>query len=420
MILRLTEYGAMVPWPQGRPLAELKRESARWKELLGLRETPFEVQRRGSQFWIRARGVTGFIAVGDLKIEIAPKFLAHSANHRWQSALWRILSLLDDELPTDFDVTAGQSDDSLPDLMGRVLLHSLRAGRLQGWPRGYSERRESLPVYRGRLDLARISELVIAPYALPCIFDVYDEDTPLGRLLKWAAHALAETVESSVLARALEDEFNALGEVSNHPPGLIEAENLRLPFQFAYLEPALGVARLLLRCQSLEHREEEEAAPGFLWKSADVFERFVRFLLERVCLRQNWQLTNPVQRLARAQTRATPHLITIPDYLISARGRVIVALDAKYKTGSPKSSDVYQVMAAGRINSCAQVGLIYPAFNRKTPDRAWIIRGAGNPHQLSALFVDLLQMNQADGGDILTRALTQRLVRLANPKQPNL
>lgn len=421
MRLTLTEYAKFGSrWPtESGELAELRAESLRWKTALGLRETPFALVRgrggRGGQIGIKARGVTGFLSIGAVRIEVAPKFLRPETGQNWHAALWRILALVEESPTLAPPVTAGiTGEESLPDLLGWILLDGLRRAQMSGFPRGYSEHEGALPTLRGRLDTARLGDLLVQPHLLPCIYDVYDEDVPLNRLLRWAATALAGAVQSPRLSRALEDEAAGFLGVSSHPPGLIEAENLVLPLQHAHLQGALGVARLLLRRQTLQHGDEDHAAPGYLWNSADVFEKFVRYLLHEVCARRGWRLEKPPQILARGISPGAKRITTIPDFLIYRGGKVILALDAKYKVGDPRSDDVYQIMAAGRINACPHVCLVYPAPSSLSPARSWRISGLGNPQKLTSLYVDPIQMATKEGEQALLQQLTNDLALVLN------
>ncbi len=419
MLLSLVEQNKKwTEWPSSVPVDALRAQSRLWKKALRLKEEPFPVvSGRGGKSFVQAKGVTGFLSVGSLRVEVAPKFLSAGGmdNRAWHGALWRILSLIEDEPLSMPSVTAQEtSEEALPDLLGWILLDGLRRAQSLGLPRGYTEQEGSLPVLRGRLDSSRLGELLWQPHLLPCVFDVYAEDVPLNRLLRWAASSLAEVVESSSLSRSLSDESMALGEVSPHPPGLVEAENLFLPVQHAHLEGAFHVARLLLRRQSLQHEVDDHAAPAYLWKSSDVFERFVRYLLAQVCARRGWHLSKPTQPLAQPLSPKAERITTIPDYLISSHRKVLLSLDAKYKVGQPKSDDVYQVMAVGRINACPHVGLIYPAPFAGATARTWRICGLGDPQKLTALYVDLLQMATRKGEDDLVGQLANDLSLILN------
>ena len=118
---------------------------------------------------------------------------------------------------------------------------------------------------------------------LPCIFDVYSEDSLINRLLRWAASTLEGMVQSTALASRVGEVADSLANGSRTVPGLVEVEHISLPVQQGFLSPAVHVSRLLMRGKSLLHSQRQAAVPSFLWHSADVFAGFVRRLLSQIC-----------------------------------------------------------------------------------------------------------------------------------------
>lgn len=412
MLLSLTEYGAATKgrWPSSF-LSALREESQKWKIVLGLREQPFLIEYvdRGVHS-IRARGIAGFLNVEDTAIEVRPKFLSNASDHSWRRALWQILTVVEDEPYLEAASTAAivENEDSFSDLLGWILLDSVRLARLEGLPRGYSEERGALSVLRGRIDLSRIVDMISRPYVVPCVYDNFSENIPLNRLIRWASSQLALMVNSPRLGRLLTDEADGFAGIDSLPPGIVEAERISLPVQYQHLDPALHVSRLLLRRQSLQHAEDEFRAPGFLWKSSEVFELFVGHLLQRVIEDEpSWRVESSQQLLA-FNPNSRRRIPTRPDYrVVTDRGAVTV-LDAKYKVWRknqrPMVQDVYQVMAAGRINNCPIVFLVYPlADNAEPKPLTWSIVGAGQPNRLAAVFIDLSIMALEDGERILVQ-----------------
>lgn len=422
MLLRLVEYGEPVAWTFGDELLEgLKNESQRWKELLGLSRLPFAIEYAGAnRHTVRAEAVTGFVRVGELAVEVRPKFLPTSSDDAWRRALWQILVAVEEPLEIGTASPAGTFGErsSFLDLMGEVLLRSLRQGHIEGFPRGYVEHRGTSEVLMGSIDLSAsgIVDLITHPYLVPCVYDIYHEDTPVNRLLRWAAATLSGLVRSPGLANALSDEAAALGAtVGSVPPGLIQAEYTKLPVQYEHLSPALQVARVLMRQESLQHQEGEHQVRSFLWKSSTVFQRFVEHVLYLVCGAYGdlHVSTTGLSLATLARGKGVKELLTFPDYKISAGDDVFMVLDAKYKvwSGKPRVEDVYQVMAGGRVNSCDNVFLVYPTPNAGGKDPIiWRVRGDGHPSNVTAVFVNLSEMGQVAGEEGLANQLNEDLM----------
>lgn len=413
MIVELDEYGPFVRWPGSRDsLRTLLDESRRWKAALGTHQNPIAVTYNGSgRAQIRAEGVAGYLNAGEACVEIRPKFLADSKTDAWRNALWKILILVEDHPLLGAPVPAIHSlQQSLPDLLGWILLEGIRLGAHEGLPRGYNEASGWLPVLKGRLDASRIDQIWSRPGQIPCLFDEYSHNTVANRLLRWASQALAATVQSAWLAQELLETAAIFADVDRTPPGVVEADMIRLPVQQEFLAPAIQAARLILRAEYLTHGLGAQTAPSFLWNSAGVFERFVRHLLSRVTeCEASWVLDRP-NLLMGTPDRTLPltrsRLWTHPDYLIRREGTAPVVVDAKYKRWSrahqPRSPDTYQVIAGGRISRASHGILVYPQpdHRRKRPLR-WRVLGDGAPDWLCCLFVDLSLMDSEGGEDTL-------------------
>lgn len=417
--LPLVEYGEPVPLPDVEPgtVDQLVEHGEAWKKQLGLSHSPFCIGERNGMVTISARDVAGFLRIGDLDVEVAPKFLSGPAitTGRWRAALWRILAATDDDpLLAPPTIASDEPTRTISDLMGWSFLASMTAARLRGMPRGYTERRGQLPVLRGRIDVSRTADMVLHPYRLHCVYDVYSEDIAVNRLLRWAAQALARDVLSPRLTRALQGEVAALEGVGGVPPGLLEAERLVLPPQYRQLEPAVRIARLLLRGHSLVHRRGTEGVHGFLWKSADVFERFVFRLVRRVSRQVGglYVKKQPVG-LGTPDGSGGRAFRTEPDVRISDNARTRIVLDAKYKTWAghaPKREDRYQVIVGGWVVSCDFVGLVYPSLDgeRQYP-LSWSLHGPAAPSKMVSIFVNLIEMADKRGERRLLSDLRQDL-----------
>jgi hypothetical protein len=406
VLLTLTEFGDRILWQQGEDMLDtLRTESGRWKLQLGLARSPIAIDFMGrGRYSVRAEGVTGFLKIADLNIEIVPKFLPESNAHDWRVALWQILAVIDERpaLGPAFPAIT-QTEASFADLLGWILLDGLRRGRMEGYPRAYQE------------------SLQVRPHLLPCIYDVFSEDTPLNRLLKWSAQALSISVRSLALSQMLAAEATAMHEVGMTPPGLVEAEYLTLPSTYHYLQPALQVGWILLRRQNLHHDVGDLQAPSFLWASSEVFERLIRYLISAVCDHDpdmyvsKHSLTLAVPEKPSLSKQAP--INTVPDYLLYRGNKIEAVLDAKYKvwSGLPRTEDVYQVLAAGRIVECECVCLIYPSpvHESKAPLR-WTVKANGRPTTVVAMFVDLQQMGKSNGEQQLISHLLKDIVSVLN------
>jgi 5-methylcytosine-specific restriction enzyme subunit McrC len=411
--ISLTEYGNAIQFSQDSiPVDSILKESQHWQQILGLNESPIVISYSGNkQVSLRASGVTGLLRVGSLDIEIRPKFLDNNQEHNeWKSALYNILTFINSSpLFTSDHLVVESKNDSFLDLMGSIFLNGIIHANEEGYPRKYNEFEEDLTVVRGRIDFRKINRLITHPWLIPCIYDDFNDDMPINRLLSWACHHLSSQVSSLHMARSLRENAPRVHHLHSLPLSISEADLIVLAPQFQYLQSSLDVARILLKQQSLQFEFGELKSSSFLWKSADVFERFVRHLLQLVCtLEDDWRLDKP--RVLLATASPTTKIMTIPDYRIRENGKTILVLDAKYKilrqNSQPSTDNMYQIMASGRLLNCKKVCLIYPKYlENHNKTNIWRINDHNNPELINIMFIDLLKMISIEGKNQLISAL---------------
>lgn len=387
----------------------LDRHNRFWQSNLGLSREPF-VYGHGKLY---ARDVTGFVNLGGFAIEVAPKFLTPGGgdNERWRRSLWAILARIY-RTPVLSSSTLGQVTPSnyLPDLLGMVLLGSMLASKPNGRPMGYTTEQGRLGHYQGRLDLGRIVDLLVYPGEIPCEYDVYSEDVPTNSLLRWAAQQLSSQVRSVRLSHDLWEEAIAIRTASPFPPSLGDAERISLPPHHDSLRPAVTVGQLLLVGRGLQHGAGNQELPGFLWKSSEVFERFVWHLIHRVARTRltGVRVAGQRVRLADPSSQGVRSLWTMPDVRLEGTERTLGVLDAKYKVwqSQPLASDTYQVVTGAWTRNCPTACLIYPSPEGIDKDPIeWRLLGSGNPKALWALFINLTEV----GDPVQERALEQQI-----------
>lgn len=398
-----------------RSQSSLEFQSKAWSNRLRLQSPPFTY----NDGVLTARNVAGFVSLGDIVVEVVPKFLAQdgTVSESWRVALWAILArvyrlpTLGTSVPGDVTVV-----NRLPDLLGHVLVSSLRASRPNGRPMGYVPVRGNLRSLRGRLDVGRLVNALVYPGMIPCEFEDYSEDVSVNRLLRWSAEQLASRVWSMPLGHDLAEEALALGGVSSSPPSQPEAERIRLPPHHALLQPAVTVGQILLAGRGLQHGFDTLDLPGFLWNSPEVFEGFVRGLVQsavRMCMPGGYVTRGRV-------TIATPladgrRLAHDPDLRLVRNANTVAVLDAKYKTWSstPSADDVRQVVVGAWVEDSAIAGLIYPnPVGAVAEPSGWQLLGPGNPEKLWVLFVDLTEMARPNGEQVLVERLARDLTMI--------
>ena len=393
----------------------MDRHNEAWRLSLRLRQNPFTYESGV----LKARDVTGFVNLGRVTVEVVPKFLTDGSvePQLWRQALWAILArvygvtVLGPPVPGGADVVG-----RLPDLLGHVLLNSLRANRPNGRPSGYVVEHGNLESLRGRLDVARIVEVLLRPGTIPCEYDTYSEDVPVNRLLRWSAEQLANRVWSAALGHDLVEESMAFDGVLSLPPSREDAERITLAAHHALLGPGVTVGQMLLAGRGFQYGTGGYELPGFLWKSAEVFEDFVRLLVQSAA-----RAAMPGTRVERGGVRIGERLdgrgflVNYPDLRLVRSGATVLVLDAKYKTWTrtPLADDVRQVVTGAWADACGAGGLVYPSPTGASLDPVgWRLMGSGSPTMLWTLFVNLSDMGYLGGERVLVERLSEDLVHI--------
>ncbi len=398
---------------------ELRASGERWAVELGVPSPPLYVRRSGGTYVLGARHVTGFVRVGDLQIEIRPKFLAGPAatdGRPWQRALWNALRLAPGQLDLQGPLPARLTGAAtFADLLAESFLASVARGSARGLPRHYTEHEVDTPALRGRLRTDRPVALLTRPWALPCRASQLSEDTPVAQLLRWAAVRLARLSVSTPRARALLDLAESLGGHAP-PPAAAAVERTPLGTQYAGLGLARDIGLLLLRGRSLEPQPGSGQIHGVLWVTHRLFERTVQELARRAARSLGLRAITGRVRLGEGAS-AGADISTTPDVRILSAGRTVLVLDAKYKVrpGNPEADDAYQVIAGAHAVRSPAAALVYPSTRPRHDN--WRLQGDGPPWALTAIGVDLLSLAGDERGHSVVEQLGAVLAERAPAAQ---
>lgn len=390
----------------------LQAASIRWKDDLELPGLPFEIDWEGPDTKLRSQYVTGFVRVGQLQIEIRPKFLTPDVpgeSDRWRLALWNALRIARADVQVASPVMGRESKRvSFVDLLAESFLESFQRGSARGLPRQYHEKRISSRSLRGSLDMSRPVEMLLKPGFIPCRVSVLSESTPLNQLFRWSARKLAELAVAPRRARSLLDVHDSLSHVPASAPSHVRVDRTSLGPQHVALGPAREIGLLLLKGHTRNPEPEAGGVHGILWVTHLLFEDVIRALAARAAASVGLRVVKKPMEVGRSTGTGSP-LRTTPDVTVYRSHDVVLILDAKYKiyTRSPKSPDIYQVVTAGKVADCDEVGLVYPSH--EADQQTWELIGAGKPHHLSAISVDLLSLAEDSRGAAVTEELARFL-----------
>lgn len=380
---------------------EARRLSALWRKRLGLPGfiTPIEARHEKENVYVRARAVSGVVPVGRFNLSIAPKYLEDATGEieqqKWEAAFARMLSRSGSDRYTFASEVEAQASVSggFVDLLARAYTRALGSALEDGLPRTYESRTEWLSSVRGRLLTERMyPQVLYAPHKVPCEFDEYVSDTPVTRLLKWAAIRFGKLATGNQLANRLRRLVSLMPEVASRAPSsLLAVDRLTLSPQYRHCEPALRIARWLAEGKGGQPTTGQAELPGLLLHSDRIFESFTDAVLRAACRRKGLRYRKKEEKLSKSHGGIS----TKPDGQVLENGDPIIVVDAKYKEWEehPKTTDLYQVMAGSRVLGCGRSALVYPFSSRRKPVH-WSIEGEGNPRFATALFIAPVAMTE--------------------------
>lgn len=281
----------------------------------------------------------GVIELPDKQLRILPRFGVRSAlfliSYAMSPDSWRV-----SDLPLDEDLT-------LTEALAIVLVRHVQAAVRRGVLHGYVPVEERQTVVRGRI---RFADQLRYHYGrtLPVevAYDDFTEDILENRLLKAAIRRLGTLRLRNPALRAqlleIETMLHSVSDVRFEQNAVPMVSYTRLN---SHYEGAVELARLVLRCCSVEFREGRASGSAFLIDMATVFEDFlVQSLREAVAGAAQLRQGKKGCWYALDEGR---HLKLYPDISILLHGRCVLVGDAKYKQldATPPPSDLYQLLA---------------------------------------------------------------------------
>lgn len=279
----------------------------------------------------------GVIHVDGWQVEILPKI-----------PIARLFFMMgfssDQKIWHDHSIVLG-SEASLLDSIAKSFIRQVTIALARGMHQAYETFNDALPMVRGRLDIpAQIGRRGGLVLPAQVIFDEYTVDTSENKLLLSASLRLLALPSLGAADRAtilkLIQRFEGVTPLPRGgalPPVHFQRLNERY-------RGAVGLSRLILNNSSLEHRQGDNAASGFLFDTWRIFEDFVSAAL-RTNLSGNGQ---SVELQFPSYLDRGCQLVIKPDIVLRTDGSVTAAVDAKYKAeknGRFPHSDVYQMLA---------------------------------------------------------------------------
>ena len=391
-----------------------------WKSKLGLPGPAIQVTETSSGDSLRTDHVVGVLKVGEKILEIFPKFLSDREHDDWRQPFLNLVRFAHGHI--------GRSPDDVPasivpassfaDVIGAIFDGELKQSFLRGLPRSYRERVGDSSILEGALDLSRLNSLVLFDGRIPFRSPFLSARSPISELIGWSAGRLAALCSAPELVFDLVRWNQRFAQLGNHrlPSNW---KTIKVPRSFGYLQSLIEIGQLLANSQfpGIEYGESKFGFPGFVWRTADIYERAIYRLNSEALFGTG--ITVSKKSFGLLSIGGSSVMRTIPDLVYSKQGISVLVGDSKYKNrGScPEPSDTYQVMAAADVTGCSRSILFYPSPGSEIGLKELDVSGFGQAQKIVVVDVGLDCFATKASIESAKKLLRSNIIELLGNKQ---
>lgn len=317
------------------------------------------------------RQYCGVVGLGDVQVEILPKIAGRENEPgscrqvliRMLERTGRLHSLpgetrLDLQKHHFLDVVIRHFCDELFREVRRGLIHD------------YVERREALPVMRGRLLVEKQLRRGPGPVnRFDCVYEEFDADNLYNQVIKRTLRVLWAWSRQPKTRERLGQLLHHFHEVSDMPVTVEQAADLRVDRTRKRYQRILDMCRWFLAGKSPDVTAGEHRLFCMVFDMNRLFEDFTAHCLSGYVSDRGLVVKTQGPRRALAwDAYSGAELYTMmPDITVMAEGRPLIILDCKWKlldSGKKRygvsGSDLYQLHAYSMRYGCMNLGLLYP------------------------------------------------------------
>ncbi len=275
-----------------------------------------------------------------LQIQVTPK-------ETITNLLWALQFAFDVDAQTIDAPTTLTPERTFIDALGALYASALEDVLSQGLHRDYVQRQETAQRVRGRINLTKqLQRSTPVPTDFEIEYDAHTADTVLNRGILTATRRLVALVDDTDIADRLDFQRNRLRQlVSERLVTATELDQVDLTRLNRHYETALSLARIVLSEEFFG-----DISPG----NRQSFALFLNMnsIFEAIVERAFREASHRIDERWHVEGQASipnliegPHAVSMtPDVVISdSDGMYRLVGDAKWKTGTTSSGDVYQL-----------------------------------------------------------------------------
>lgn len=329
-----------------------------------------EIDRRK----IKPLNYVGVVKVGNITIEILPKFASEDKKDKIAKNLLKMLEftpLLNFE-EIDY-VGLFKEKNSFFEILIAIFAENLLKLLKAKQNFEYVLRCDKLRFLRGKIDLKTHNNPANL-HKIPCRFFERQIDNKINRTLKYSCFLMSKAVENRDTYRKLRQIINILDPITIAPISIQEIRNINFNRLNVDFKPFIDFCRIFLENSTLTLQASKLEFFSLLIPMERLFERFIAEVIKRERI---YKIFHPEAKMEIQKSigyflhRDGQRMVKItPDIIIFSPEEKII-LDAKYKLLDPEDlklgvsqQDLYQIYTYCREFDAEKAILIYPeGFN---------------------------------------------------------
>ena len=262
--------------------------------------------------------------------------------------------------------TEVQRGTAFLDALAALFVDEVETILQHGLAKAYQREQETEELLRGRLDIQRqLQRQGTIPTEFEVSYDDLTADIPANQGVLYAAVLLKRITTDQRLRQRLDQQTTRLRrEVSVRQVRPHEFADIEVSRLNKYYRDALRLAELIVRNVYIEElREGKRGSYGLLINMDTIFEAVVerafRDAVNQTAEWDGWQVVGQAN-VTGLVTGGTPRVQMQPDFVVrNPDGEVVFTGDAKWKTGTVRQDDIYQ-LTAYQLADDVPGALVYP------------------------------------------------------------
>jgi 5-methylcytosine-specific restriction enzyme subunit McrC len=251
------------------------------------------------------------------------------------------------------------------DAIGALFLERLQHVVKRGLDKDYLTKQARERYLRGRLDVHRqLSRGPVTATEFEVEYEDLTHDTIENQTVLYATHLLTRLVtERAVQSELRQREQQFRREVTLRPIESSELDTIQLDRLNTYYEDVLRLAKVIIESAFVDNLQAgTQESYGLLLNMNQIFEQVVERAAQDALSDSPWRVEDKAQ-IDGLVTGGTPRVRMYPDFVVRDECDDIQLVgDAKWKTGQPSQSDIYQMTSYQLADNVPGI-LLYPSQN---------------------------------------------------------